>query len=96
MDAIFSMTTLQRTPSKVKEAAKDRLVRITEQGQAAYVFCTDEVFEERIELERQDAAYEARVLDSVRRGLADIDAGNYTDSVDEAFERAAKMRERYA
>lgn len=96
MDAIFSMTSLQRTPSKVKEAAKDGLVRITEQGQGAYVFCSDEVFEKRIAREREDAAYEARVMDSVRRGIADIEEGRYTDSVDDAFARAARMRDRYA
>lgn len=96
MDAIYSMTVLQRTPSKVKEAAKNNLVCIIEQGRGAYVFCSDEVFEERIEREREDAAYEARVLDSVRRGLSDIEEGRFTDSVDDAFARAEMMRSRYA
>lgn len=96
MDAIYSMTALQRTPSKVKKAARSNLVRITEQGQGAYVFCSDEVFEQRIEREREDAAYEARVTDSVRRGISDIEEGRLTNSVDDAFERAAMMRDRYA
>lgn len=96
MDAIFSITALQRTPGKVKDAAKDNLVRITEQGQGAYVFCSDEVFEETIEREREDAAYEARLMDSVRRGVGDIAEGRFTDSVDDAFGRAAELRKRYA
>jgi hypothetical protein len=96
MEPIFSMTTLQRNPSEVKRAAKESVVRITEQGAAAYVFCTEEKFEERIAKERADAAYEARVLDAVGRGIADIESGRYVTSVDEAFERAAELRQRYA
>ena len=44
MEPIFSMTTLQRNPSQVKEAARDSVVRITEQGAGAYVFCSEEEF----------------------------------------------------
>lgn len=96
MEPIYSMTTLQRNPSKVKRAAEDNVVRITEQGAAAYVFCTEEKFEERIAKERADAAYEARIMDAVGRGIADIDAGRYVTSVDEAFNKAATLRQRYA
>lgn len=96
MDAIYSMTTLQRNPTKVKAAARDELVRITEQGRGAFVFCSDEVFERRIEQEREDAAYEARVMDSVRRGMADIEEGRFTTSVDDAFARAAQLRNLHA
>ena len=91
MEPIYSMTTLQRNPSEVKRAAKDSLVRITEQGAAAYVFCTEEKFEERIAQERADAAYEARVMDAVGRGIADIEAGRYVTSVDEAFEKVHEV-----
>ncbi len=96
MEPIFSMTTLQRSPSKVKEAARDSVVRITEQGAAAYVFCSEDAFERRIAKERADAAYEARLADAVGRGLADIEAGRYVTSVDEAFARADQMRTRRA
>lgn len=72
MEPIYSMTTLQRNPSQVKSAARDNVVRVTERGTGSYVFCGEEVFEERIAREREDAAYEARLFESVGRGVADI------------------------
>ena len=96
MDAIFSMTTLQRNPSEVKRAAQENLVRVTEQGSPAYVFCSEDTFEQIIVREREDAAYEARLLDAVGRGVADIEAGRFVTSVSDAFNRAAELRQRYA
>lgn len=96
MEPIFSMTTLQRSPNEVKKAARDSVVRITEQGAGAYVFCSEDAFEKRIAREREDAAYEARLLEAVGRGVADIEAGRYTTSIDEAFTRADELRMRYA
>lgn len=96
MEPIFSMTTLQRNPSEVKKTAQENVVRITEQGGQGYVFCSEKAFNERIAQEREDAAYEARLLEAVGRGIADIEAGRYVESVDEAFEKAAAIRARYA
>ena len=96
MEPIYSMTTLQRSPGKVKEDARRGLVRITEQGSGSYVFCGEDAFEDYIARQREDAAYEARIIEAVGRGLADIDAGRFTESVDEAFARAAALRARYA
>lgn len=59
-------------------------VRITEQGVGAYVFCSE------------GAAFEARLMDAVGRGVADIGAGRYVTSVEEAFARADEMRARRA
>lgn len=96
MEPIYSMTTLQRNPSAVKEDAKSNIVRITEQGGGGYVFCSEEAFEARIAREREDAAYEARLLEATARGIADIEAGRFTTSVDDAFARAGALKERYA
>lgn len=96
MEPICPTTTLQCNPSQVKSAAHDDVARITEQGMGAYVFCSEEVFEERIAKEREDAAYEARLIESVGRGVADIQAGRYVTSLDEAFERAAELRRKRA
>ena len=92
MEPIYFMTTLQRNSSQVKSTARDDVARVTEQGTGAYVFCGEGVFEERIAKEREDAAYEARLIESVGRGVADIQAGCYIASLDEAFERAAVLR----
>lgn len=90
------MTTLQRNPSQVKDAAKNSVVRITEQGVGAYVFCSEEAFDKRIAQEREDAAFEARLAEAVGRGVADIEAGRYVTSVDEALSRAALLRRKRA
>lgn len=92
MEAILSMTTLQRNPSAAKKAAEADIVRITEQGNAAYIFASEAAFERRIAREREDAAYEARLLEAVGRGIADIEAGRYTASIDDVFARADEMR----
>ena len=96
MEPIYSMTALQRNTTEVKEAARKDLVRITEQGGAGFIFTSEEAFERRIAAEREDAAYEARLLEAVGRGMADIGAGRFTESVDDAFARAAAMRRTYA
>lgn len=96
MEPIFPISSLQKNPSKVKEKAKEGIVRITEQGSAAYIFCSEEALERRIQQEREDAAYEARLLEAVGRGMADIEAGRFVTSVDEAFAKAATLRSRYA
>lgn len=90
------MTTLQKNPSEVKKQAQHDLVRITEQGGTGYIFCSEEAFERRIEKEREEAAYEARLVDAVGRGIADVEAGRYVTSIEEAFEEAGRRRKHYA
>lgn len=96
MEPIYSMTTLQKNPSEVKKQAQHDLVRITEQGGTGYIFCSEEAFERRIEKEREEAAYEARLVDAVGRGIADIEAGRYVTSIEKAFKEADKRRKHYA
>lgn len=96
MEPIFSMTTLQRNPSAVKESARQELVRVTEQSGKGFVFASDEVFERIIAKERADAAYEARLTEAVGRGIADIDAGRFTSNIEDAFSKATTLKERYA
>lgn len=95
MEPVFSMSALQRNPSLVLQAAREGVVRVTEKGAPAYVLCAEDVFEERISRERADAAYEARMLGAVARGIADIEAGRCYTSVEEAFSRADEVRRRH-
>ena len=92
MEPIYSMTALQRNTAQVKEAARSAIVRITEQGGSGFVFTSEEAFERRLADEREDAAYEARLLDAVGRGTADIEAGKFSTSIDDAFEKASGLR----
>ena len=96
MEPIHTMTALQRSLGKVKEDANRGLVRITEQGGGNYVFCSEAAFDEYVARQREDAAFEARLIDAVGRGMVDIEAGRYTESIDDAFARAAELRTRYA
>ena len=45
MDAIYPVTALQKQQGEVKKAAQAGIVRITENGKGAYVFCSEDVFE---------------------------------------------------
>lgn len=57
-----------------------------------HIFCTEEVLERRILQEREDAAFEARLLEQVDRGVADIDAGAFTSSIDEMLTEIQKRQ----
>lgn len=80
MEAIFPISALQKEQKEVKEAAKAGLVRITEQGRAAYVFVSEEALEKKIQEERAAAVYEAKLAEIIAEGRADVDAGRvYAD-----------------
>ena len=92
MEAIYPITALQKDPKRVREQARKGIVRISENGNAAYIFCSEEVFEQRLQEERARAAHDARVAESIGRGIADIETGHYVDTLRRAFERANKLR----
>mgnify|MGYP000963154538 CR=1 FL=1 len=70
MDAIYSATALRDHPREVKQAARERLVRITENGNGAYVFCSEEVFQREVDDAVERALYARRVSDAIDRGRA--------------------------
>ena len=55
MDAIYPVTALQKQQGEVKKAAQAGIVRITENGKGAYVFCSEEVFERMMQQVAEDA-----------------------------------------
>ena len=84
MEPIFPISALQKRQSEVKQAAQSHVVRITENGVGAYVFCSEEMFEKRIAEVAEQAAYEARMAAAIERGRADIAAGRSYVGVDAA------------
>lgn len=90
--AIYPITALSKNIKEVKEAARDSVVQITENGHGAYVFASMEVLQDLIKREREDAAYEREFMQAVERGEADLKAGRYVTSIDDAFQEAAKLR----
>lgn len=89
---IFPITALAKNVKAVKEAAQDSVVQITENGYGAYVFTSMQAFQDLIKREREDAAYEREFMQAVERGEADLKAGRYVTSIDDAFQEAAKLR----
>ena len=93
MDAIYPVTALQKQQGEVKKAAQAGIVRITENGKGAYVFCSEEVFERMMQ---QVAASEARLAALVNRGHADIAAGRVFRGTQAAMDEVEKRMHGHA
>ena len=92
MEAIYPITSLQKNNAEVKAEARERLVHITENGRAAYVFMSEQVLDELIAREREQAVWDAELMASVERSLDDFANGRFYHA-DTVGEFAAKMRE---
>lgn len=94
MEAIYPITALQKGNAKIKAEARERMVHVTENGHAAFVFMSEEVLDEIIAREREDAVLEAQMIASIDRGLKDFEEGRYyeVDSVDELMETVRARR----
>lgn len=77
LEPIYPFSALQKKSAEVKEAARHDVVRITENGIGAYVFASEDVFEERVRQAAARAVEEALIANAIDRGRADIAAGDY-------------------
>jgi PHD/YefM family antitoxin component YafN of YafNO toxin-antitoxin module len=93
MTAIFSSAALKNRQREIKDIAKKELVHITENGNGAYVFCSEELFDRMIEQAREDALYEARLSQALDQADRDIEEGRVYTSVEELHEAVAKKRQ---
>lgn len=92
LDPIFPITALQKKTAEVKDAARQEIVRITENGLGAFVFASEEVYEARVREAVEQAVEEALLSIAIERGRADIDAGRFMTgdaAWDEIEKRAA-------
>lgn len=92
MDAIFSSTALRDRQAEVKKAAREGVVRITENGAGAFVFCSDEVFQQQLDAAAERALYCASVEGAIARGRAAYAAGDYVEGAEAAFAQATRLR----
>lgn len=92
MDPIYPVSALQKRQSDVKRAAQDHVVRITENGVGAYVFCSEAMFERHMAEVAERAAYEERLAMGIERGRADFNAGRVIRGVDAA---RSELKRRY-
>lgn len=92
MDKVYSSTALKERQSEVKAAAREGLVRITENGAGAFVFCSDEVFQREIDDAVERALYTARVEEAVLRGRAAAREGRTVEGIEAARAEVARRR----
>ena len=85
MTAIYSSVALRDRQREVKEQARRGVVHITENGNGAFVFCSEDVFEQQLAAAREEAVYEERMAQAIREGRADIAEGRLFKGVDAAF-----------
>ena len=82
---------LRDRPREVKEAARHNLVRTTENGNGAFVFCSEEIYREKIAEAAEQAVYEARVSTGIERGREDIAAGRvFNGSLDDLLDEVER------
>lgn len=93
MDAIYTATDLRDRSGEVKRAARDGLVRITENGKGAFVFCSERVFQQQIDEAVDRALYIERAMDAIQRGYASFERGDFVEEIDSARAAVAAMRE---
>lgn len=93
MTAIYSSAALKTRQREIKDIAMKEVVHITENGNGAFIFCSEEVFEKELRNAAEQAAYEARLIDTIERGRADIAAGRYIEGLDEGL---AELNKRWA
>ena len=76
------LSALASRQREVKDVADRQVVYITENGNGAYVFCSEEIFDRELKQAREDARYEAEMEFVLRRGKRDIEEGRFTTDVD--------------
>lgn len=79
MTVIYSSVALKTKQREVKDAALKDVVHITENGNGAFVFCSEDVFEEKLRAAAEQAAYEERMRAVVERGRAEYAAGKVVE-----------------
>ena len=92
MEAIYPFSALRAHQREVKDAAQKDVVRITENGSGAYVFCSEEVFARRI----QEAAYAERMAAALRESKKDIEQGRFVEGTEAAFREILNRRAAHA
>lgn len=93
MDAIFTATDLRDRSGEVKRAARNGLVRITENGKGAFVLCSEQVYQQHIDEAVDRALYIERASDAILRGRESFDRGDFVEGIDSARAAVAAMRE---
>lgn len=84
MTAIYSSSALKTNQREIKDIALKEVVHITENGNGAFIFCSEELFQKRLQEAADEAVYEARMAYVIERGRSQIARGEYVEG-DEVF-----------
>lgn len=79
--SIYSSTALATRQREVKDAADKQVVHITENGNGAYIFCSEEIFDQELNRAREEARYEAEMQLIISQARREIDEGLYTTDI---------------
>lgn len=90
---IYSFAALKTKQREIKDRAAEEIVHITENGNAAFIFCSEEVFELEKIAAVEAALYELRVSETIRESRADYKDGRFTEGLEEGL---ARMNEIWA
>ncbi|WP_130812848.1 hypothetical protein [Olsenella sp. Marseille-P4559] len=82
MTAIFSSAALKTRQREIKDIAKKDVVHITENGNAAFVFMSEELFEEQLGKAAEEAALTERMRACIINGRDDVREGHCIEGVD--------------
>lgn len=93
MGPVYPITALTKRSKEVKAEARKELVRITEHGEGAFVFCSEKVFKNQIDRAVKDALYEARLDAIIARGLNDYETGRFVRGTEAAKAEIARRAE---
>ena len=95
MEAIYPFSALKTNQREVKDAALEGVVHVTENGRGAFVFCSEDVFDRKLQEAAEAAVYAERIAASIRQGRADIEEGRCVEGIKEALEVIRKKAERH-
>jgi hypothetical protein len=81
---IYSFAALKTKQREIKDRALQEVVHITENGNAAYIFCSEEVLAQEKARAVEEALYEQRLIEVLEQSEIDHKAGRIFDGIEAA------------
>lgn len=84
---IYSFAALKSKQREVKDRAEYEVVHLTENGNAAFILCSEEVFAQEKEKAAAEAVFEQELKKAITQGRKDIQEGRYVMGADATIAR---------
>ena len=85
MTAIYSSAALKTRQREIKDIARRDVVHITENGNAAFVFISEDLFEEQLNKAAEEAALTERMRACIKASDDCFEQGEYIEGTDAFF-----------